>query len=231
MPTFEIPNAYIASPLSGRYHVHELLSSGDVDGNTYRNLLYVGQLILLADDDNTTNLFIGNKHVTPDNHDAELLSSDSVNYSMGGPMDKYICYAPIEAAPGAPTVANGAAGTNLLEAGVYKWKITFVTPEGETQAGTASAPLTVDPAAELPPALSAIPTSVVAGTTVTARNVYRTEVGGTVYKLSGTIADNTTTTYTDNVPDEDLEGAAPAVNSATPQRVNISWDTESFIEE
>lgn len=54
----------------------------------------------------------------------------------------------------------------------------------------------------------------VAGITVgptgtTARRLYRTEVGGSVYKLVTQINDNTTTTYTDNLPDASLGVQAP----------------------
>src|SRR5512139_1700373 len=57
--------------------------------------------------------------------------------------------------------------------------------------------------------LSNIDTS--ANTLVTQRRVYRTLTGGTVYYLLTTIADNTTTTYTDNLPDTTI-GAATNVS-------------------
>jgi hypothetical protein len=218
MPTFEIPN-------TTRIHVRDLAASGDVDSNTYRNLLYASQLIIGASEDNSGSVYVGNANVSPTNHDAELGAGDSVNKEDLSGVNDYLTIDKMLAAPGAATVASGAGGTNLLEAGVYKWKITFVTADGETEAGTASTPLTVDPAAELPPELSAIPTDATAGVTVTARKVYRTEVDGAVYKLSGTIADNVTTTYTDNVPDASLTTTAPTTNSAVPMKVNMMWDS------
>lgn len=219
--TFKLVNAYReGTPATGRYRLKTLLATGDVDGNTYQNLLYASQLIISAQGDNAASVFVGGEFVTPDNYGVELEAGGSTNSTVPIAMDDYLCMDVQEVAPGAPTAANGAAGTNLLEAGVYRWKITFVTADGETEAGTASSPLTVDPATELPPALSAIPLGSAA---VTARNVYRTEVGGSVYKLSGEIADNTTTVYTDNVADASLGATAPAINDATPMHVNIHW--------
>lgn len=49
----------------------------------------------------------------------------------------------------------------------------------------------------------------VGGATVTARKIYRTEAGGSVWKFLGTIDDNTTTSYTDNKADSDLGENAP----------------------
>jgi hypothetical protein len=226
MPTFEIANAFVeGSPDTGRYHIRDLAAAGDVDGNLYRNLLYVSQFIISAPEDNLGSVFIGNANVSPTNHDAELQSAESLNQNQSGGVDNYICAEKVLAPPGAPTVTNGAAGTNLLEAGDYKWKITFVTADGETEAGTVSATKTIDPATELPPALSAIPTDATAGVTVTARNIYRTEVDGTVFKLVDTLADNTTTVFTDNVPDASLGATAPTTNSAVPQKVNLFWES------
>lgn len=218
MPTFEIANT---TPI----HIRALAAAGDVDANTYRNLLYATHLTIQADDDNAGSIYVGNVNVSPTNRDVELAAGDSATEDEPVSLDSYLTTDKVLAAPTAPTVANGAAGTNLLTAGVYRWKITFVTAEGETEAGTASSPLTVDPAAELPPALSAIPTDATAGVTVTARKIYRTVAGGSVYKLSGTLNNNTTTTYTDNVADASLGATAPTTNSAVPMKVNLRWNS------
>jgi hypothetical protein len=45
--------------------------------------------------------------------------------------------------------------------------------------------------------------------------VYRTVAGGAAYLLAGTISDNVTTTFTDNVADGSLGVAAPTVATAT----------------
>jgi hypothetical protein len=222
MPTFKIAST---APV----HIRSLANSGDVGGNTYRNLLYASELNIQADDDNTGSIYVGNANVSSTNRDVELHGGDSVNEDDVS-LDSYLTIDKVLAAPGAPTVANGGVGTNLLTAGAYKWKITFVTADGETEGGTASATKTVDPVNELPPDLSAIPTDATAGVTVTARKIYRTVAGGTVYKYVATLSDNSTTTYTDNIPDASLGATAPTTNSAVPMKVNIMWKSTFPIE-
>jgi hypothetical protein len=51
------------------------------------------------------------------------------------------------------------------------------------------------------------------GSAVTSRKIYRTAAGGATYMLLATLADNTTTTYTDNTADSGLGAGAPAVNT------------------
>ncbi len=110
---------------------------------------------------------------------------------------------------GAPTVAVNTAAGNLT--GDYYYKVTFVNANGETQGGTASA--VVSPSAQQVD-LSAIP---IGGAGTTARKIYRTEAGGSTYKLAATINDNTTTTYTDNLADGDLGATAPTFNTTGDQ--------------
>ncbi len=100
-------------------------------------------------------------------------------------------------APGAPTVVAGSAG-NLT--GNYQYAITYVTANGETNMGAASA--VVSPSSQQVN-LTNIPTAA-SGLGVTARNIYRTTAGGTTYLLLTTISDNVTTTYTDNTVDGSL---------------------------
>lgn len=117
--------------------------------------------------------------------------------------------------PGAPTVAVNAAAGNLN--GSYNYRITFVTANGETPAGTLSA--TVTPSNQQVN-LTNIPVS--SASSVIARRIYRTYVGGGVaggtgitfyLKLVTTINDNTTTTYTDNIPDGSLGAFQPWMNT------------------
>lgn len=109
--------------------------------------------------------------------------------------------------PSAPTVAEGSAGnvtgTNL------KWRITFVTADGETEGGDVSSALS--PSSKQI-ALTAIPVS--PERTVTARKVYRLDTSTGTYKLVGTISDNVTTTYTDDVATASLGAAAPELSAA-----------------
>lgn len=96
----------------------------------------------------------------------------------------------------APTVADGGAG-NLN--GVYQWRVTFESPTHESSPGPVSTKLTL---ANRQVSLTAVPTS--SDTQVTKRNIYR--IGGVIpeWRYVGTINDNVTTTFTDNVADLSL---------------------------
>ncbi len=106
--------------------------------------------------------------------------------------------------PGAPTLA-AAAGT-ALGVGTYRYAVTFVTGGRETAAG-AEATVTTTTGNQAV-GLSAIPTGP-SGTT--ARNVYRTAVGGAsgTERLASTIGDNTTTSLTDSTADAQLGAPLP----------------------
>jgi hypothetical protein len=58
--------------------------------------------------------------------------------------------------------------------------------------------------------------------TVTGRKLYRTAAGGAVLKLLYTLADNTTTTFSDSSADSVLGAAAPVANTALANRVQLS---------
>lgn len=117
-----------------------------------------------------------------------------------------------EPAPAAPTCALvSPAAPGNVEAGAHRYCVTFVTALGETQAGTVSAAVTVaDKAVNGKVLVSGIP---LGGSAVTARKIYRTAAGGSTYLLLATIADNTTTTYTDNIADASLGVGAPSMNT------------------
>ena len=101
-------------------------------------------------------------------------------------------------APGSTaSVATGAAG---VLTGAYTYKITFLYDSNdahESSASTASA--TVNPSAQKVD-LTSIPTGA-AGSGVTGRNIYRTKAGGSEWYFVAKIANNTATTYTDNIAD------------------------------
>lgn len=109
-------------------------------------------------------------------------------------------------APGALTPTLGAAGSLT---GVYAYKVTFVAGATETEAWAVSASVT---AAAQKIELSEIPISV--DPLVTGRNIYRTEAGGSTYKLVTSIADNTTTTFSDDVLDTALGVVAPTESNS-----------------
>lgn len=146
-----------------------------------------------------TALGLSQIQVWPTNSGAVTLALK--NYRKGVPF-------PIDY-PSAPSAVDAAVAGNLN--GVYAgWKVTFVTAQGETEAGPVSATgLTLSSSQ----ATVTIPTSE-ARHHVTSRKVYRPIAGGSAYLLSGTVSDNTTTEYTDNVADGSLGAAEPAITAA-----------------
>ncbi len=125
-----------------------------------------------------------------------------------------------EPPPGAITVALASpAIAGNVTAGAHRYAITFVTADGETQAGTVSAAVTVaDAAVNGKVSLTAIP---IGGALVTSRKLYRTAANGTVYLLLATLADNTTTSYTDNTADASLGAGAPTTNTTSDPLLNM----------
>ncbi len=125
-----------------------------------------------------------------------------------------------EPSPGAMTaaLASSAAAGNV-DNGVHRYKATFVTADGETQAGLASAAIAVaNKAVNGQVSLTAIP---LGGSMVTARKLYRTAAGGSTYYLLATISNNTTTTYTDNIADSALGAEAPVTNTTADPLINM----------
>lgn len=127
------------------------------------------------------------------------------------PEDQNIGYP--TSAPRIITAALASPATpGNINNGAHRWLATFTSMLGETMAGEVSAEITIaNNAVNGRVELTAIPT----GPDMTSsRKLYRTEAGGTVYKLLATIANNTTTAYTDNIADASLGAAAPSVNTA-----------------
>lgn len=114
-------------------------------------------------------------------------------------------------APAALTAALAGDGAGNVDDGAHRYKVTFVTADGETDGGDASAAVTVsDNTSDGQVDLSDIP---LGGSAVTSRKIYRTEAGGSTYYLLTTIADNSTTTYTDNIADSSLGAEVPSTNT------------------
>lgn len=124
-------------------------------------------------------------------------------------------------APPTTTMGVTTQSGGSINLGHHYWAYTFVNAAGETTAGP-------------------LQSSVVAGTHktynffgiqvgpsgTTARKIYRTVVYGPgpapLLKLVGTIADNTTTTFTDAIADASLGAAIPTVNTATSAQVDLT---------
>lgn len=110
------------------------------------------------------------------------------------------------------TLASPAVAGNV-DNGAHRYLATFTTSSGETQAGVVSASVTVaDKTVNGKVSLTAIP---LGGSNVTSRKLYRTAAGGSTYLLLATLADNTTTVYTDNIADASLGAGAPTANTTT----------------
>lgn len=126
----------------------------------------------------------------------------------------------VEPPPSVITVALASpAIAGNVTAGAHRYLATFVTADGETQAGTVSAAVTVaDASVNGKVALTAIP---LGGASVTSRKLYRTAAGGSTYLLLATLSDNTTTTYTDNIADGSLGAGAPASNTTGDPLLNM----------
>ena len=118
----------------------------------------------------------------------------------------------LEPAPRAPVAALAApAAPGNVDNGDHRYLVTFTTAAGETNAGVVTAAVTVaDKAVNGQVQLTSIP---VGGALVTGRKVYRTAAGGSTYMLAATIANNTATTYTDNLADAGLGAGAPTANT------------------
>ncbi|MBA3853337.1 MAG: hypothetical protein C0503_02920 [Gemmatimonas sp.] len=118
-------------------------------------------------------------------------------------------FTPTPEAPSVALVSPAAAGS--LSAGAYRYRLTFVTADGETDGGQISSVATVtNPAVNGQIRLTQIP---LGGAEVTARRIYRTMAGGSSYLLVATIADNATTAYTDTIADAALGVGIPLANT------------------
>lgn len=136
-----------------------------------------------------------------------------------------------EPAPGAPTVALASpAVAGNVDDGAHRYRVTFVTADGETEGGTVSGAVTVsDKTVNGKVELTAIPTG---GSAVTSRKIYRTAAAGSTYLFLATLANNTTTVYTDNIADSALGAEAPSTNSTEdPELVRAIQSAREAVEE
>jgi hypothetical protein len=110
----------------------------------------------------------------------------------------------------APTAATASNGTLT---GDYQWKVTYVNSnvvEGDVGSATATLAATSD---NITVTIPTAPASYGVGS----RKIYRTEAGGTTFKLLATVSDNSTTSYTDNSSDSELGADAPTDQGVPPQ--------------
>jgi hypothetical protein len=112
---------------------------------------------------------------------------------------------------------SGGAGLRLLAQIADNTSTTYDDTKANAALGVA--PPTVNGAALRQIPITNIP---LGNAMVTARNLYRSAVGGGPLKLIATFWDNTTTTWTDLYGDASLAAAAPTVNTAIAQQVQLS---------
>lgn len=110
--------------------------------------------------------------------------------------------------PVAAPVATPVAISGVLT-GTYRYYATFVGVSGETTVSPTSAPVS-QAGGQIQVALPTGP-----GPYTTARNIYRTPANGADGSelFLAQVADNTTTTYVDNLPDGSLGAAPPTVDT------------------
>ena len=132
----------------------------------------------------------------------------SIPYKYNGTaFTRHGIYAPNSA----PTPGTAPSGTTLT--GDYQYKVTYVnTNLVESDVNTATSTFT---AAAEDIRLTSLPVAP-QSFGVSARKIYRTEAGGTDFKLLDTISDNTTTTYDDGKEDGELGADAPTDQGVPP---------------
>ena len=194
-------------------------SNGDLVNHFYTFTFGIGELVegwndLLLDFTSPT-ATTGSPNASALNFIQLRVNSDAVTDLISNVRwDKFIAYD-----TGAPTSANGTGATISAEtvfphAGVYSWKVTYVTKYGhESNASPASADLTITSTVgtlgRATVSLTNLPVS--NDPQVISRKIYRTVNGGTIHLFVATVNDNETTTYTDSTADTALGQTSPPI--------------------
>jgi hypothetical protein len=118
---------------------------------------------------------------------------------------------PLAAPTAAPAVAGGAAGN--VDIGTHQYAVTFTKAGQESELGPV-VPLTISASAKHG-SLTAVP---LGPTGTTGRNIYRTVAANTTdFRLVGSIADNSTTVFDDNIADATLNAAVAVPVGGQPE--------------
>jgi uncharacterized phiE125 gp8 family phage protein len=142
-----------------------------------------------------------------------------------GEIKKHLRLGPenLEPSPSAPSLALSGPAGNVTN-GAHRYRLTFVTADGETDGGDISDVITVvDKTISGQVLLTNIP---LGGDQVTARKVYRTKAGADDFFLVGTIANNEDDDFTDNVADGALGAGIPAINTTLNPQLH-DWIVEA----
>lgn len=131
------------------------------------------------------------------------------------------------ASPTGATVDNATAGGSMT-VGTYSYKVTFYnsTIGQESNPSPVSGGVTLT-AGNQQVSLTSIPVS--SDTQVNRRRLYRTTVNGGIWLYLGEITDNTTTTYTDNIPDSSLGIAIEETGNGVPPALHKLADYKGHI--
>ena len=114
--------------------------------------------------------------------------------------------------PAALIVGNADNGAGNLDNDIYSYKFTFVNSSGETTGSPVSNEVDVaDNSLDGQVKVNFLP---IGPSEIVSRKIYRTEGGGSTYKLLTTISDNTTIDFIDNISDDDLGVTIPSENTA-----------------
>lgn len=119
--------------------------------------------------------------------------------------------------PTAPTAAVGSAGGLT---GTYVYRVTFYTASGESTSSRDSN--AVSPSSNLV-GLTSIP---LGGPATVGRRIYRQKNGTGDYRLVTQIADNTTTSFNDNVSDATVAGNALMPTADTANSISIPAEAQ-----
>lgn len=114
-----------------------------------------------------------------------------------------------------PTTTMTAASNSTGQlAGTYSWKVTWVNSQAvEGDVGPATTFAVTATGGQVN--LTSVPVAP-QSYGVAARRIYRTDAGGVAYRRVTEIADNTTTTYTDNIASSAVGVTAPTDNGVPP---------------
>lgn len=195
--------------------VRRVIYRTELGGSTYKYLTTIGNNTATTYTDNTSDASLGVDAPTTDTSGGAQVRVTSVEVSSDARVSSRRVYR---------TRAGGS--TYYLLATISNNTAAFYidnTPD-------ASLSSTLEPTSSTfggnTISLSSIPTG---GSGCTARRIYRTQAGGSVYQLVTTIGDNSTTTYTDDKSDDNLGAPAPAsstvgtvAGSTTLPQVDIS---------
>jgi hypothetical protein len=172
---------------------------GVTDGKVYKDVLSASPILLKS------GLTTG--RVSFASYNDKLFIANGTNY-----VNIYYGSLGLVSEMGAP-VAELLTTAGNVTVGTHSYKMTYVTSGGEEIIGSVSNEITatVTPKQQVKLYLP------IGYAGVTDRKLYRTEAGGTTFKLLATIGNNTDLTYTDNIADASLTTAIGAVNNELPK--------------